>query len=749
MLSLLRYATALVFGALTVCSGVKPAAGVLPSPADCVGALPELSRPLIEPMPHDYLVDPSFAVAQAYRNNRGDEIILDNRLVRRTWRISPNGACVAFDNLVSGQAMLRSVRPEARIVVDGVSFEVGGLTGQTNHAYLANETLDAMVANPKAYKLVGVEVGKPTERLPWARKRPSSPASVWPPRGVSVCFNYALPAEADARDLRIAVHYEMYDGLPAMAKWITVENLSSKPVTIDRFVVEELAVVEQANWVETGGGLPRPDSLHVETDFAFGGFNHEPANRHVVRWLHDSDYATQSNWELRTPCLLEVSPDIGPSQTIEPGGVFTSCRTFELAYDGTDRERRGLALRRFYRTIAPWVTENPLTHHLLSSDPEVVTRAVNEAAEVGFECVILSFGSGFEMENDDPAYRLKWREIAADAATKGVELGGYSLFSSRAIGEGNDIVSPPGHSPKHGSCPAATSPWGIRYFRTMRASLETCGFGVFENDGPYPGDVDVTPRPPYQKGALDSQWAQWKVVTEFYRWCRGKGVYVNAPDYYYLQGSSKCGMGYRETNWSLPRDQQVIHTRQNIFDGTWEKTPSMGWMFVPLAQYHGGGEAATVEPLHAHLDHYERMIDSNFAFGVQAHYRGPRLYDTPGVRDAVAKKVTWYKEHREILESDLIHGRRADGRDVDWVLHVNPQAKERGMLVAFNPLARRIRRTLSLDLHYTGVNDTALVLHEGKPAMAYQLKENRFLDLDIDIPAGQMKWYVFEQGPQH
>jgi hypothetical protein len=70
------------------------------------------------------------------------------------------------------------------------------------------------------------------------------------------------------------------------------------------------------------------------------------------------------------------------------------------------------------------------------------------------------------------------------------------------------------------------------------------------------------------------------------------------------------------------------------------------------------------------------------------------------------------------------------------------------MLVAFNPLPQRIRRTLSLDLHYTGVIDTALVLHEGKPAIACQLKENRFLDLDIEIPAGQMKWCVFEQGPQ-
>ena len=40
-------------------------------------------------------------------------------------------------------------------------------------------------------------------------------------------------------------------------------------------------------------------------------------------------------------------------------------------------------------------------------------------------------------------------------------------------------------------------------------------------------------------------------------------------------------MGYVETNWSLPRAYQEIIERQNIYDGTWQKTPSMGFMFVP------------------------------------------------------------------------------------------------------------------------------------------------------------------------
>ena len=105
---------------------------------------------------------------------------------------------------------------------------------------------------------------------------------------------------------------------------------------------------------------------------------------------------------------------------------------------------------------------------------------------------------------------------------------------------------------------------------------------------------------------------------------------MNIPDWYFLNGGSKTGMGYRETNWSLPREYQEIIERQNIFDGTWEKTPSMGWMFVPLTEYQGGGAAATIEPLKDHLPHYEQRLANLFGAGVQACYRGPRLYDAAG-----------------------------------------------------------------------------------------------------------------------
>ena len=78
----------------------------------------------------------------------------------------------------------------------------------------------------------------------------------------------------------------------------------------------------------------------------------------------------------------------------------------------------------------------------------------------------------------------------------------------------------------------------------------------------------------------------------------------------------------------MPRDQQVLLGRQNIFDGTWQKTPSMGWSFLPLTSYKGGGPDSVIEPLCKHLDAYDAHLAQNFGSGIQCCYRGSRLYDT-------------------------------------------------------------------------------------------------------------------------
>jgi len=714
---------------------------------------PPLLRPVEAQMPTNYqlqtdwlIEDSSFKANVSFDQSSG-RITISNGLVERVFdtRLS---ATVRYSNLMTGQEMIRAIEPEAQLVLDGVEIVLGGADSQPNKAFLTDKWLAEMKPIAGAMRSLQHQIGGETkERFAWNRVRHHAPDVKWPPAGKYLRLDYGFLEDFNANKagLKISIHFEIYDGIPLICKWITVTNSGGTTLTVDRFVAERLSVVEHSNPVETRDGvsLPKPDVLHVETDMAFGGFNHANANRHVVHWQTDPTYSTQVNYQKQMPVLLEVKPTFGPSQDILPGETFETFRTFELAYDSADRERRGLSLRKMYRTIAPWVTENPLMLHCKTSDPDRVRSAIDQAAEVGFEMVILSFGSGFDAENDSPEYLELWKSLNDYALAKGVHLGSYSLYSSRSGGQGNDIVPPEGLSNAHGRCPAITSPWGQVYLARLYQLFERTGFLVFENDGPYPGDVDTTERLPLQKGVHDSRWVHWRIWTDLYKHLRSRGVYMNLPDYYFLSGSNKCGMGYREVNWSLPRAQQQIHTRQNIFDGTWEKTPSMGWMFVPLTEYHGGGAAATIEPLDQHRDHYDLMLKSNLGLGVQACYRGPRLFDTPATAKMVKQNVSWFKQHRAILESDLIHGRRADGRDLDWMLHVNPKLDERALLAIYNPTDRPITKTIFVPLYYAGLNGSVAIQDSSTKVSNTELDSASRARITVTVPAEGFEYFVF------
>ncbi len=267
---------------------------------------------------------------------------------------------------------------------------------------------------------------------------------------------------------------------------------------------------------------------------------------------------------------------------------------------------------------------------------------------------------------------------------------------------------------------------------------------VIETDGPYHGDVCASTTHKHHRGLADSQRRQWQACANFYHECRQRGIYINTPDWYYLAGSNKCAMGYRETNFSLPRWRQILIARQNIYDGTFEKAPSMGWMFVPLVEYHGGGAAATLEPLSEHLAEYEWHLAQNFGSGVMAAYRGPRLYDTPQTRSVVKKWVDFYKRHRPILDSDILHVRRPDGQGLDCILHANSQTKERGLALVYNPTDQEITTTLTLPLYYTGLTETARIRQQDGPPQVYRLDREYNIAVPIKVAAKSITWLVVE-----
>lgn len=693
----------------------------------------------------DWLVTPVKDKAAVLVTANGKDITLSNGLVKRSFRISPNVACFDYQNLSNGQQLLRAVKPEAIVGLNGKEYNIGGLYGQKENAYLLPAWLENFTAGSNDFQYYKHEITDITPRIKW--KATYWAANKKQATGKHLTFFYKAGA-GDVQGVTVKVHYAIYDGMPLITKWLTIENNTGKAIAVNRVVNETLALVEEESAViGTPEQLKKPQGIYFETNFAFNNAMQYNVSDQTTHWKMDSAYTSQVNFNNTTPCLLEVYPAKVTDVILKAGEGFTSVGTNELLMDSYDRERRGLAVRKMYRTIAPWTTGNPIFMHLVSKNDEQVKEAIDQCAATGYEALILSFGSHVDMEDTSAANIARWKKNAAYAHSKGIMIGGYSLFSSRRISDKDDVISPETGKPGgafFGNAPCFGSEWGLAYRDKIKYFIKSTGFDIWENDGPYPGDVCASTTHPGHKGLEDSQWRQMEIQKELYRWLNEQGVYINAPDWYFLDGTHKIGLGYKEVNFSLSRDQQKILNRQNIFDGTWEKTPSMGWGFVPLTRYQGGGPEAILEPLKDHLDDYKQLMFQYYGAGIQACYRGPRLYDSEATKKVVADMISWYKQYRDILNADVIHLRRADGRDWDGILHANSQLKEKGFLILYNPLKTSITRTITVPLYYTGLTATAKVKEQGKTIKTYPLNRGFEITMTVTLAPESYNWWVIE-----
>lgn len=693
----------------------------------------------------DWLVTPVTAKATVYKTADEKELILDNGLVQRRFRLQPNLVCIDYKNKINNQQLLRSVKAEARVTINGQAYNVGGLYGQRENAYLLPEWVNQLKKGTRDFEFVSYAVTGLSSYLNprsafWATHKQAATG-----KRLSFLFRSPLP---ELKNINIEINYELYDGLPLIVKWLRIVNQSQQTVHLDKVVHEILGMVEEESAVVgSPSQMKKPAGLYIESNYAFNNAMRYDISDQTTHWKTDSAYTSQVNYNYETPCLLEVYPEHGPGIDLAPRDSFTSVRTYELAMDSYDRQRRGMAIQKMYRTVAPWTTANPIFMHLVSKNDEEVKHAIDQCVQTGYEALILSFGSHIHMEDNREANLARCKALADYAHQKGIKIGVYSLFSSRKISEADDVINPltgKTGGAFFGNAPCFGSKWGLAYRDKIQQFFTVTGFDIWENDGPYPGDRCASTTHPGHKGLDDSQWRQMEIQKGLYHWLNNRGIYINAPDWYFLDGTNKIALGYREVNFSLPREQQKILNRQNIFDGTWEKTPSMGWGFVPLTRYQGGGPEAVLEPLSDHLKDYEQLMMQYYGAGVQACYRGPRLYDTEATRQTVANVVGWYKKYRAILNADLIHLRRADGRDWDGWLHVNAALKQKGLLMVFNPTNQPIKRQITVPLYYTGLTQTARIREKEGAAKSYALNRNYEVTLSVTLPPDSYSWWVIE-----
>ncbi|OYU65999.1 MAG: alpha-galactosidase [Cytophagaceae bacterium BCCC1] len=691
----------------------------------------------------DWLINPISQKAQIKVEQ--NKIELHNGLLKRQFVIGQNLACFDYVNLTNNQQLLRAIKPEARIKIDGTEYNIGGLLGQTEQAYLQTDWIQKLKKGKSDFIFKNYEVSEIKPRINWKAK--SWPNNIQNPSGQTLVLNFVTQV-ALLEGLEVAIQYEIYDGIPLIVKSLQIKNVGKKAFRIDRVVNEILGLVEEESAVV---GKPeemkKQHGIYIETNYAFNNAMRYDISDQTTHWKVDSIYTSQVNYNYQTPCLLEIYPEKAPGIDLKPSETFQSVRTHELLMDSYDRQRRGLMIKKMYKTVAPWTLQNPIFMHLVSKNDEEVKTAIDQCQATGNEAVILSFGSHLNMENNSPENINRWKMLADYAHAKGILLGGYSLFSSRRISDEHDVISPITGKPGgafFGNAPCFGSQWGLDYSQKIKIFFEKTGFDIWENDGPYPGDVCASIVHPGHRDLEDSQWKQMEIQKDLYRLLNEHGVYINAPDWYFLDGTHKIALGYREVNFSLSREQQRILNRQNIHDGTIEKTAAMSWGFVPLTRYQGGGPEAVLEPLEEHLEDYKQLMMQYYGAGVQACYRGPRLFDTEKTRKTVAETITWYKKYREILNSDLIHLRRADGRDWDGFLHVNPSSKQKGFLMVFNPTAEPITRKIIIPLYYTGLESKAIVKEKDGVSKVFSLNRNYEIEITVSIPANGNNWFVIE-----
>jgi len=80
--------------------------------------------------------------------------------------------------------------------------------------------------------------------------------------------------EAKTRTVKVRVAYALYDHLPLLCKWVTVENSGIQPIKVDQVVNEVLAMPEEESAVVgSAEKMKKPQGIYVESNFAFTGWS--------------------------------------------------------------------------------------------------------------------------------------------------------------------------------------------------------------------------------------------------------------------------------------------------------------------------------------------------------------------------------------------------------------------------------------------------------------------------------------------
>lgn len=582
-------------------------------------------------------------------------LILENRYIRRTIDIR-RGITVSVTDGDGTEALAAPTR-EGSLSINGTAYDIAGPCEVTVRG--GNLTEKKFDYTPKSYN---------THPFPY------------PAPGKVAELAYVIAG------LRVRLVYEIFDDMPVIRKSLYVDNPDSETVTVDTAETE---------------------FLHLTQDG-------------MLRYYLESDYtgANSSGFDNQTSIFRDGSCvsahfDMGPDYDLHPGETFRGMQVYELYCQSICFDHRMNEVQNMYRRVVPWVCEAPLFMHLISDDSRTLRETADMLSEIGYDMIIQSFGSGINMESEDAAYIARVRADYAYVHARGLTIGGYTLAIIRDYSPMNHDCATDGDHSKISRC--LCTKWSEEYWNRVLSFIDRTNTDFIEIDGPYhfytckgnqPGQTEHL-----HKGLSDSRYMQWlRSTVEIYTNMRQRGVYINAPDWLYLSGTNRCCVGYEEIGWSQPRITQLLLSRLYNYKGTYHKIPSMGWSFLPVEEYHGGGSAAKFEPLTENLADYDWALAQAAASGVWPCVRGRRLFDSDACKAVVTYWTAVIRRHRVLLNSNTVHVYPPKAsedlnyaEDIDVILQENHTTRDKLFLMVCNQTAQTRTKTLLLPAFYTGL----------------------------------------------
>ncbi|NQX66499.1 hypothetical protein HQN90_10215 [Paenibacillus alba] len=611
----------------------------------------------------------------------GNNVVMTNGLVERVFSLNNNFMTSQYLNKFTGISLLdqQKLQADAWVTLDGKKFNIGGI-GET----------------ASTFKYDSHMVENSTEKIfDWTYNPKISDPSMkdlpWPAKGKALIIKYVANAnfENKYKGMSVQVRYEIYDGIPVISKKVTVTNNGEEDVEVTQITVEALPMLKQ-----------NKEMLYVESEFNAGNENHSRNNgrQNTIQYTNLNDTSVLMTSQYGT----SKYPAFQTKYSLAKGKTFNGYKMYELFHSVDYYEWKTMEVKKMYRILFPQIGDNPTIFHLISNKAEVIKKEIDKASAVGFDMILSSFGSGVNIENVSETNIKYYKDIYDYAKQKDIMMGAYVVMSPRKDQPENEQ-----YQGAWGTMRDMTSPTAERWYANVLKFIDQTGLKAIEIDGVYPNDSNGE-----RTGSIVKQWE--RAIKKFNQDLRARNMYINEPDWGFLTGASKAVMGYEEIAFSQPRLEQLIYGRMVAYNGTFQKTPSMGWTLVPFSQYHAGGDDAIFMPSDKKIKDYDYSIALNFMSGIAGSFRGLSLYDSDTSKNVMSYWASFFNKYKEILNGDVVHiapPRFKEGsnnqltEDIDGIIHTSAQSEQKGMVVLYNQTGKKVTKKVKVPLYYTGLTD--------------------------------------------